>query len=76
MRNSKIEAPQITKPGQLMALWLVTLALVNSSLISVTSKIKKPEWFTLSIVSVAIVVVPVFWSGIFMLQVVFCKRLQ
>lgn len=76
MNGYKIESHKITKPIQLMALWFVTLLLIDSSLLTAAKFIKEPPWISPLLVISAICFVLLFVGGVFLMQTVFRKELQ
>jgi hypothetical protein len=76
MDNHKIEPHRITKPIQLMAVWFVTLLLIDSSLLAAAKFIKEPSWIPPFLVISAVALVPFFVGGVFLMQTVFRKELQ
>lgn len=76
MEGHKIEAHKITKPIQLMAVWFVALLLVDSVFLTAAAKISGPAWISPTLVVSAIVFVPLFLAGVFLMQTVFRKELQ
>jgi len=76
MNNQKIEAHLITKPIQLMAVWFIALVVLDSAFLSTACLISEPTWIRPTIVIFAILFVPIFIVGIFLMQTVFRKELQ
>jgi len=76
MEGQKIEAHKINKPIQLMAVWFIALLLVDSAFLTAAAKIGNPSWITPMLAISAIVFVPLFLSGVFLMQTVFRKELQ
>lgn len=76
MNSHKIEPHKITKPISLMAVWFVALILLDASFLTAAAKIKHPAWLSPLLVISAIVLVPIFLVGVFLLQTVFRKELQ
>lgn len=76
MEAHKIEAHKITKPIQLMAVWFVALLLIDSAFLMAAAKITIPAWLPPTLAISAIVFVPLFLAGVFMMQTVFRKELQ
>ncbi len=76
MNENNIEPHKITKPIQLMAVWFLTLLLIDSQLLAATTFIKEPTWITPLLVISAIILIPIFLVGIFIIQTVFRKELQ
>jgi hypothetical protein len=76
MDDQKIQPHKITKPIQLMAVWFVTLLLIDSSLLAAAKFIKEPSWIPPLLVISAICLIPLFVGGVFLMQTVFRKELQ
>ena len=76
MEGHKIQAHKITKPIQLMAVWFIALSLVDSVFLTAAAKISEPAWISPTLVVSAIVFVPLFLGGVFLMQTVFRKELQ
>ncbi len=76
MKTQKIEAHKITKPIQLMAVWFVALLLIDSAFLTAAANITTPSWLAPTLVISAIVFVPLFLIGVFLMQTVFRKELQ
>ena len=76
METQKIEAHKITKPIQLMAVWFIALLLINSAFLAAAANITSPSWLAPTLVISAIIFVPLFLGGVFLMQTVFRKELQ
>ena len=76
METQKIEAHKIKKPIQLMAVWFITLVLIDSAFLTAAVNISTPSWLSPTLVISAIVFVPLFLLGVFLMQTVFRKELQ
>jgi len=76
MQDHKIEAHKITKPIQLTAVWFVALLLLDSAFLFAAAKTSQPSWLAPTLVISAIVFVPLFLVGVFLMQTVFRKELQ
>lgn len=76
METYKIEAHKITKPIQLMAVWFMALLLIDSAFLTAAAKITTPAWIAPTLAISAIVFVPLFLGGVFLMQTVFRKELQ
>lgn len=76
MEGQRIEPHKITKPIQLMAVWLIALLLIDSLFLTAAAKISTPQWVAPMLAISAIVFVPLFLSGVFLMQTVFRKELQ
>jgi len=76
MSNNKIEAHKITKPIQLLAAWLVGLAIVNVSFLTAAANITQPSWVPGLLSVAAVINVPIFVVSIFLLQTKFRPEMQ
>ncbi len=76
MDKQKIEAHKITKPIQLMAVWFIALLLLDSAFLTAAVKIGTPTWLGPTLAISAIIFVPLFLGGVFLMQTVFRKELQ
>ena len=76
MQDHKIEAHKITKPIQLTAVWFVALLLLDSAFLLAAAKTSQSSWLAPTLVISAIVFVPLFLVGVFLMQTVFRKELQ
>ena len=76
MSNNKIEAHKITKPIQLLAAWLVGLAIINVTFLTAAASITQPSWVTGLLSIAAVINVPVFVMSIFLLQTKFRPEMQ
>jgi hypothetical protein len=59
-----------------MAVWFIALLLIDSALLTAAAKIATPPWIAPMLAIAAIVFVPLFLSGVFLMQTVFRKELQ
>ena len=59
-----------------MAVWFLTLLLLDSSLLTAAKFIKEPNWIPPLLVISAICFVPLFVGGVFLMQTAFRKELQ
>ncbi|MCE5252414.1 hypothetical protein LLG96_19610 [bacterium] len=76
METHKIEAHKITRPIQLMAVWFIALLLIDTTFLTAAAKINSPTWIASTLVISAIIFVPLFLTGVFLMQTVFRKELQ
>jgi hypothetical protein len=76
MEDHKIEPHKITKPIQLMAVWFVALLLIDSLLLTSAKFITSPDWIPPLLVISAVIFVPLFVGGGFLMLTVFRKELQ
>jgi prokaryotic YEATS domain len=76
LEGTRIEPHRITKPIQLMAVWFVALLLIDSAFLAAAFQISTPSWVTPTLVIAAITFVPLFLTGVFLMQTVFRNELQ
>ncbi len=76
MAEPKIEPHRITKPMQLLAAWLAGLAIVDASFLTAAAMIQTPSWVPGLLVVAAVVNVPLFLIGLFLLQTKFRPEMQ
>ena len=76
MEDQKFDPAKITRPIQLMAVWFLALLLLNSELLAAAKLIDDPSWLPPFLVISSVVLIPLFLSGIFLMQTVFRKELQ
>lgn len=76
METQKIEAHKITKPIQLMAVWFIALLLIDSAFLTAAANISIPSLLAPALAISAIIFVPLFLGGVFLMQTVFRKELQ
>lgn len=76
MSNNKIEAHKITKPIQLLAAWLVGLAIINVTFLTAAANITQPSWVAGLLSIAAVINVPIFVTSIFLLQTKFRPEMQ
>lgn len=74
--SHKIEAHKINKPIQLMAVWFITLGMIDSAFLYAASKITQPAWISPTLAISAIAFVPIFLISVFLMQTVFRTELQ
>jgi prokaryotic YEATS domain len=74
--NHNVEPHKITKPIQLTAVWFVALLLLDSAFLVAASKTSQPAWMAPTLAISAIIFVPIFLIGVFLMQTVFRKELQ
>jgi hypothetical protein len=76
MNDPRIEAHKVTKPIQLMAVWFIALLLIVSAFLTAAVNLDGPIWLSSTLVIAAILFVPLFLAGIFLMQTVFRRELQ
>ena len=59
-----------------MAVWFMALLLIESAFLTAAANISTPSWLAPTLVISAIVFVPLFLIGVFLMQTVFRKELQ
>jgi len=67
-KDFALEAHRVTKPIQLLAAWLIGLAVVDSSFLAAATQIEQPQWLRCLLVIAAIFNVPLFLGASFLLQ--------
>ncbi|WNI39066.1 hypothetical protein [Chryseobacterium sp. SG20098] len=76
MNQNNIKPEKITKPIQLLAVWLVGLILLVSALITGAATIKTPDWIPAFFSISAVCIIPLFLILIFLLQTRFRPQMQ
>lgn len=76
MSEHRIDAHKITKPIQLLAAWLVGLAIIDISFLTAASQINEPSWIPELLAIAAVCNVPIFVFSIFLLQTKFRPEMQ
>ena len=76
MAEPSITPHKITKPVQLLAAWFAALVLLDASTLAAAASIDKPEWVTPLLAIAAVLYVPAFVFGIFVMQTRFRPQLQ
>ncbi|OZI08062.1 hypothetical protein BWI93_11255, partial [Siphonobacter sp. BAB-5385] len=76
MTEHKIQPEKITKPIQLLAVWLVGLILLVSALITAAATVKEPYWLPAFYSISAVAIIPLFLGLIFLLQTKFRPQMQ
>lgn len=76
MQETKIEPHKITKPIQLLAVWLAGLVLLVGAFLVAACTITNPPWLPAILVIATIVMVPIFIGLIFLMQTKFRTQLQ
>lgn len=76
MRETKIEPHKITKPIQLLAVWIAGLVLLTGAFLTAARIITNPPWLSATFGITAVVMVPFFIVLIFLMQTRFRPQLQ
>lgn len=76
MSDKNIKPEKITKPIQLLAVWLIGLILIESSLLTAAGVINEPGWLPVFFGISAVSIIPVFLILIFLLQTKYRPQIQ
>jgi hypothetical protein len=76
MNEKNIKPERITKPIQLLAVWLLGLIAIESSLLTASGAISKPEWLSVLYGISAVCIIPLFLILIFLLQTKYRPQIQ
>lgn len=76
MSDHKIDASKVTKPIQLLAAWLAGLIIINGSFLTAAARLEHPDWASGLLVISAVLNVPIFLFGLFLLQTKFRPEMQ
>lgn len=76
MAEPKIEPHRITKPIQMLAVWFVTLVLLDASFLTAAGAITNPGWVGPMLALSAVMFVPLFLIPAFLMQTRFRTELQ
>jgi hypothetical protein len=76
MENHNIKPEKITKPIQLLAVWLIGLILMVSALLTAAGTINKPLWLPVFFSISEVSIIPLFLVLIFLLQTKFRPQMQ
>lgn len=76
MENHNIKPERITKPIQLLAVWLIGLILIVSALLTAAGTIHEPYWLPAFFSISAVCIIPLFLALIFLLQTRFRPQMQ
>lgn len=76
MVENNIKPEKITKPIQLLAVWLIGLILIESSLLTASGTITNPQWLSVFFGISAVCIIPLFLGLIFLLQTKFRPQIQ
>lgn len=76
MENHNIKPEKITKPIQLLAVWLIGLILIVSALLTAAGTINQPSWLPAFFSISAVCIIPLFLALIFLLQTRFRPQMQ
>ena len=76
MNDSKINAAKITKPIQLLAVWLIGLIAIEASLLTASGTVSNPYWLPAFYGISAVCIIPLFLVLIFLLQTKYRPQIQ
>src|SRR5258707_4174 len=76
MAESQIQPHRITKPIQLLAVWMAGLTILVGSLLTGARFLANPQWVPPFLAVSAVALVPVFLGLLFLLQTKFRPQLQ
>lgn len=76
MSESKIKADKITKPIQLLAVWLIGLIAIETSLLTASGIVTIPDWLPAFYGISAVCIIPLFLILIFLLQTKYRPQIQ
>jgi hypothetical protein len=76
MAEPQIQPHRITKPIQLLAVWMAGLIILVGSFLAAAQFLKSPEWLSPFLAVSAVALVPVFLGLLFLLQTKFRPQLQ
>jgi len=76
MAEPQIQPHRITKPIQMLAVWMLALILLDGSFLTAAGLLTKPEWLPPLLVIAAIAFVLLFLIALFLLQTKFRPQLQ
>ncbi len=76
MSEPQIQPHRITKPIQLLAVWMAGLVLLVGSLLTGARFLMKPDWLPTFLAISAVALVPLFMGLLFLLQTKFRPQLQ
>src|SRR6266404_4995027 len=76
MADPQIQPHRITKPIQLLAVWMTGLVLLVSSFLAAAGLLKEPHWLPPFLAIAAVALVPLFLGLLFLLQTKFRPQLQ
>ena len=76
MNEQKIKPEKITKPIQLLAVWLIGLIAIETSLLTAAGTITQPEWLPVFFGISAVSIIPLFLLLIFLLQTKYRPQIQ
>jgi hypothetical protein len=76
MADAQIQPHRITKPIQLLAVWMLGLVILDGTFLGAARFLEKPEWLPPVLVISAVAFVPLFLIALFLLQTKFRPQLQ
>lgn len=74
--DERIQPHKVTKPIQLLAAWLLGLTIIDGSFLTAANFLKQPSWASGLLVGAAVVNIPLFLGGLFLLQTRFRPEMQ
>jgi len=76
MESNQIKPDKITKPIQLLAVWMTGLILLVSAFLTAAGTIKEPKWLPGFLAISAVCIIPLFLILVFLLQTKFRPEMQ
>jgi hypothetical protein len=76
MGDPQIQPDRITKPFQMLAVWMAALVLLVGSLLTAARLLTQPDWLPPFLAISAVVLVPLFLVLLFLMQTKFRAQLQ
>lgn len=76
MSEKNIKPEKITKPIQLLAVWLIGLIIIETSLLTASAMVSEPNWLSALYGISAVAIIPIFLILIFLLQTKFRPQIQ
>jgi len=76
MADAQIQPHRITKPIQMLAVWMLALIVLDGSFLGAARLLTKPDWVPPLLVIAAVAFVPLFLIALFLLQTKFRPQLQ
>lgn len=76
MQKNSIKPENITKPIQLLSVWLLGLTILVSGLLTAAKALDKPSWLPVFLTISAVAIIPLFLILIFLLQTKYRPQMQ
>ena len=76
MAEAQIQPDRITKPFQMLAVWMAALVFLVGSLLTAARLLTKPDWLPPFLAISAVLLVPLFLALLFLMQTKFRAQLQ